>query len=412
MLYVVLFLAGASLSASMLLILYDRRVNLLRKEKRRLERWNERLKSDASSLTQGTNELRTKEGQLSQAITEYEARRVRYDDLFKENDALKQDLFNFSVESKKVERDHAAMIARQDEIDKRATELAERYLSENVSWVAAKLNPSNFATCKKRLLKVVQRCRDIGFGIPELEEVELVQELRKNFEEAVRAEFHRQEQSRIKAQIREEEKLAREIERQIQDAQREEAAIQAALERAIKDTKDEHSAEVERLKAKLKEAQEKGERAKSRAQMTKSGHVYVISNIGSFGTDVYKIGMTRRLEPMDRVRELSAASVPFPFDVHMMISCNDAPSLENALHRELHKKRLNRTNPRKEFFRIDFEGIKKIVEAHHGEKVDYVADPAALQYRESLEMTEEDQEFVEETVRSVMDEGDGFIDDE
>ena len=79
--------------------------------------------------------------------------------------------------------------------------------------------------------------------------------------------------------------------------------------------------------------------------------MYVLSNIGSFGEGVYKIGMTRRLEPQDRVRELGDASVPFPFDVHMMISCDDAPSLENALHRESHKQRVNKVNFRKEFFR-------------------------------------------------------------
>ena len=98
-------------------------------------------------------------------------------------------------------------------------------------------------------------------------------------------------------QVREEEKLAREIDKQIKDAEREKAAIQAALEKALKETQDEHSAEVELLKARLKEAEEKAQRAISQAQLTKSGHVYVLSNIGSFGDGVFKIGMTRSLEP-------------------------------------------------------------------------------------------------------------------
>jgi hypothetical protein len=151
---------------------------------------------------------------------------------------------------------------------------------------------------------------------------------------------------------------------------------------------------VELLKAKLADAEERAQRAISQAQLTKAGHVYVISNIGSFGEDVFKIGMTRRLEPQDRIRELGDASVPFPFDVHMMISADDAPSLENALHRELHKLRLNKINPRKEFFKIDIESIRRIVEAHRGE-VQYVADAEALEYRQSLEMTDEDQDFIE-----------------
>ena len=145
--------------------------------------------------------------------------------------------------------------------------------------------------------------------------------------------------------------------------------------------------------------------------MTRSGHVYVLSNIGSFGEGVLKVGMTRRLEPMDRVKELGDASVPFPFDVHMMISCDDAPTLENALHRELHKQRVNKVNFRKEFFHTDIESVRKMVEANHG-KVDYVADAEALQYREGADMTDEDYEFVEQTVESLMDEEDGFLADE
>ena len=80
-----------------------------------------------------------------------------------------------------------------------------------------------------------------------------------------------------------------------------------------------------------KEAQEKKERALSMAQQTKRGHVYVISNIGSFGENVYKIGMTRRLEPTDRVKELGDASVPFQFDIHAMIYSDEAPTLENEV---------------------------------------------------------------------------------
>src|SRR4029078_6604091 len=115
----------------------------------------------------------------------------------------------------------------------------------------------------------------------------------------------------------------------------------------------------------------------------------------SFGDGVYKIGMTRRLEPLDRVRELGDASVPFPFDVHMMISCQNAPTLENALHKALSKQQVNKTNPRKEFFRSDIETIVKLVKEHHGE-VEYTADAEALQYRQSLSMSDDDAEFVEQ----------------
>src|SRR6185503_7667311 len=114
-----------------------------------------------------------------------------------------------------------------------------------------------------------------------------------------------------------------------------------------------------------------------------------ISNIGSFGEGIYKIGMTRRLEPKERIWELCSASVPFPFDIHMMISCTDAPSLENALHRAFFKQRINKANPRKEFFRVGLQEIHKIVTENHGE-VEYVADAEALEYRQSISMSEED----------------------
>ena len=230
------------------------------------------------------------------------------------------------------------------------------------------------------MLKVVEECRSIGFNVPEEQEESLTQDLKTLYEKILREDFQRQEQARIRVQIREDERLAREIDKKIQEAEREQSAIAAALEKALEKTKDEHSAEVELLRARLKEAEENAQRAKSQAQMTRAGHVYVISNIGSFGEGMLKVGMTRRLEPMDRVKELGDASVPFPFDVHMMISSDDAPTLENTLHRELHKKRVNKVNFRKEFFHADIDLIRDIVEKHHG-KVDYVADPEALQFR-------------------------------
>ena len=120
-------------------------------------------------------------------------------------------------------------------------------------------------------------------------------------------------------------------------------------------------ARIEELQARLAEAQTAKERALSMAQQTRIGHVYIISNIGSFGDGVFKIGMTRRVEPMDRVRELGDASVPFPFDVHAMIFTKDAPALERALHGELDRYRLNRPNWRKEFFRVPFPVVKETV---------------------------------------------------
>lgn len=411
MAYFVVFMAGAAASASVLLIGYFGYVSLLRAEQRRVRNWDVRLKAESADLGQRTRTLVEKQSQFNEVIAAFDARKIKYDDLVRENGGLKQDCFNLSVQLKKMERDHAALAQRQKEIDGKTNGLAERYMKESVSWIGDKLNSNNFSSCKQRLVKVIGACRSIGFDVPEAREQELVQNLQNDFEQAVRDEFARQEQARIKAQIREEEKLAREIDKQIKDAEREKTAIQAALEKALKETRDEHSAEVELLRTRLKEAEEKAQRAISQAQLTKAGHVYVLSNIGSFGEGVFKIGMTRRLEPQDRVRELGDASVPFPFDVHMMVSCDDAPALENALHRELHKQRVNKVNFRKEFFRVDFGAIRNIVKSQHGE-VEFHAEPEALQYRESMSMPDEDYDFIEHAVASVVGDADVSLGDE
>lgn len=211
------------------------------------------------------------------------------------------------------------------------------------------------------------------------------------------AQDERDAQNELKRQMKEERQRAEELERQQQEAEEKEQELEMrrkAVEDALLVADEEHRLELEETRRKLEQEIEdvhkQYERAKSMAQMTKQGHVYVISNVGSFGENVYKIGMTRRLEPLERVSELSGASVPFEFDVHAMISCDDAPALEATLHRKLNNDRMNKVNLRKEFFKTDLEKIFQCVEEHHG-KVEYVANPAALQYYRSLEINEEMQ---------------------
>ncbi|QLK60078.1 GIY-YIG nuclease family protein [Enterobacteriaceae bacterium Kacie_13] len=209
-----------------------------------------------------------------------------------------------------------------------------------------------------------------------------------------KAQEEKEYQAELKRQMREEKQRQDELDRQQQEAEEEEQRLaeqQRVLEEALLAAEGTYKEELERqrleLEQKIQDVHQQYERAKSMAQLTKQGHVYVISNIGSFGEDVFKIGMTRRLEPMERVKELSGAAVPFDFDVHAMISCDDAPALEKTLHDHLERYRINRINLRKEFFRVDLSKIINEVERHHG-RVDYIADPAALQYLQSLEYAE------------------------
>ena len=116
----------------------------------------------------------------------------------------------------------------------------------------------------------------------------------------------------------------------------------------------------------------------------RAGYVYVISNIGAFGENVYKIGMTRRLDPQDRIDELGSASVPFNFDVHAMIFSNDAPKLEAALHNAFADRKLNFVNQRREFFRVSLDEIKKVVRENYDKSVEFTELAPAEQYRESL----------------------------
>jgi len=192
-----------------------------------------------------------------------------------------------------------------------------------------------------------------------LQELMLVYE----WEEAKQKE--KEEQARIREQMREEEKSAREAEKAQQQAEKEEAKYQELLQKAEQEVqlasdkdKAKLNSKIEELQQRIAEIEEK-KRAISQAMLTKTGYVYIISNIGSFGENVYKIGMTRRLEPLDRVKELGDASVPFPFDVHAMIRTSDAPTLENALHKHFDVRRLNLENQRKEFFHVSIDEIRQ-----------------------------------------------------
>lgn len=203
-----------------------------------------------------------------------------------------------------------------------------------------------------------------------------------------------EEQRRIREQMREEEKARREYERAQKEAQKEEAMLrkamekaQAALEKATAEQRANYESQLADLQQKLTEAEEKNQRALSMAQQTRHGHVYVISNIGSFGENVYKVGMTRRLEPMDRVKELGDASVPFPFDVHAIIESDDAPALETELHRQLALAQVNKVNPRKEFFRVSISDIKDIVESR-GLSTVWTMTAEAAEYKETLAIEE------------------------
>ncbi len=202
--------------------------------------------------------------------------------------------------------------------------------------------------------------------------------------------LEREEQRVIREAMREEERARREYEKAQKEAAKEESMLQKAMETARKqlaganeEQRQQYEQQLADLELKLHEAEEKNQRALSMAQQTRQGHVYVISNIGSFGENIFKIGMTRRLEPMDRVKELGDASVPFGFDVHAMIHSDNAPQLEKALHERFNGERVNRINLRKEFFNVSIIDIRHIIQSMDID-VHWTMRAEALEYRESL----------------------------
>lgn len=202
------------------------------------------------------------------------------------------------------------------------------------------------------------------------------------------------EQRRIKAEMREEERVQRELKKAQQLAEKEQKSILKAVKEA--EAKLSESAKEERmilqtkldeLMNKLSEAESKNQRALSMAQQTKQGHIYVISNIGSFGENVFKVGMTRRLEPLDRIKELSDASVPFNFDIHAIVFSEEAPRLERYLHAKLNDKRVNKVNIRKEFFSTTLGEVRAEVETL-GLECHWTMKAEALEHRESIQLLE------------------------
>jgi hypothetical protein len=193
----------------------------------------------------------------------------------------------------------------------------------------------------------------------------------------------------IKRLQREEQKLLKDAE----NASKEQSKFQKLLDKAKKQAEkaageklEALQSEITQLENSLAETKDKSERALSMAQKTRAGHIYVISNRGSFGEDVIKIGMTRRLDPIDRIKELGDASVPFTFDLHALIYTEDAPSLEAELHDIFDQYRVNLVNNRKEFFKVSLDKVQAEIQKLDV-VVDFIFDAEAREYKESLAKT-------------------------
>jgi len=262
---------------------------------------------------------------------------------------------------------------------------------------ATKAKSENFGILSKKLQDVYDLLNKLGVDseLWHINDVYLEAKLRElRLLCAIQAlkDQYKAEQKEINERLREDAKAQREIEAQMEESTRAEIKVASAIaetkrqmEQAQETQKASYELKLIALEQQLKEAQEKRQRAMSLAQQTKTGKVYVISNIGAFGENIYKIGMTRRLVAEERIDELGDASVPFPFDVHAIIESTDAPKLENALHRRLNAFQVNKVNTRKEFFRVSLEEIKVAVNEESA-TAHWTIIPPAIEYRETLKM--------------------------
>ena len=220
-----------------------------------------------------------------------------------------------------------------------------------------------------------------------------IAELQLALEYRIKKQQEKEEQKEIRARLREEAKLQKEIEEARKKIAKEQSHYQNALAAVSEQLNRADGADKEALLLKKQEIEHQlAEIDRSikdidyREANAKAGYVYIISNVGSFGENVYKIGMTRRLEPMDRIDELGDASVPFNFDVHALIFSDNAPALEAALHRAFENRKVNMVNPRREFFNVTLEEIEKVVKQNYDKTVDFIRFAPAEQYRESLKI--------------------------
>lgn len=254
--------------------------------------------------------------------------------------------------------------------------------------------------------KKIERSRDAISKLGEIMSIRItsdyyqlkLEELYLAFEYQEKKQEEKEEQKEARARLREEQKLAREIEEERKKLEKEQKHYQNALKQlkmqiaeAPKEEQAALAAKKEELENQLKKIDKEFKDVDYREANQKAGYVYVISNIGAFGENVYKIGMTRRLVPEDRVDELGDASVPFDFDIHAMIFSKDAPKLEAALHNAFADRKLNFVNQRREFFRVSLDEIKKVVWENFDRSVEFKDIAPAEQYRQSLKMREQQE---------------------
>ncbi len=322
-------------------------------------------------------------------------------------DEYKQELDSIREEQKNMIKNQTAAVCNTAWKVQGSEIAGKKMIAENIKQILrnfniecdlciSKVKFSNYDNSKERIL----RAFELQNKLNETNDIHIaddyyrlkIKELNLAFEYQKKKQEEKEELRRKREELREAEKVAREIEEKRKELEKEQEHYQNYLKKINEQIEVEQSEERKKYLLEKKEELNNNvndvhlalEDLDYREANHRAGYVYIISNIGAFGENIYKIGMTRRLEPEDRIAELSGASVPFKFDIHAMIFSDDAPKLEAALHNHFAKRKVNLVNGRKEFFNVTLEEIKQVVRENHDKSVDFVNIADAEQYRESL----------------------------
>lgn len=329
---------------------------------------------------------------------------------FESSEKYKQAIDNLRVVQKEMIKNKSAVIYSNNWTVDGSKAKGRKMTNDNIKQIImafniecdnliAKVKYNNIQSIQKRIEKTFERLNKLN----ESNQVRLtskyleckLSELKLAHEYQVKKQEEKEEQKRIREELREEAKLKKELEEAKKNTLKDITHFENALSKLNEQLKSNNLSdeEIKNLQLKKEELEKNIDNLNLslkdidyRQENQRAGYVYIISNIGAFGKDVYKIGMTRRLEPMDRIDELGDASVPFNFDVHAMIFADDAPKLENALHKAFENKKLNMVNQRREFFNVTLEEIEKVVKENFDKTVEFKKEPEAEQFRQSLKI--------------------------
>lgn len=283
-----------------------------------------------------------------------------------------------AAQGKKMVKDMQKLLLRA--FNSECDELVDRVKYNNYDASVKRINASADAISKLGAM--------MGIAISNTYRQLKLAELTLAFEYAQKKQEEKEAEKELRARMREEARLEKEIEEARKKLEKEQSHYQNALSKILKqlegapDSQELLDKKIE-LESKLADTDRAIKDVDYREANKKAGYVYVISNIGAFGENVYKIGMTRRLDPQERVDELGDASVPFNFDVHAMIFTDDAPKLENALHKAFENKKVNMVNQRREFFNVTLDEIKQVITKNYDKTVEFFDYPEAEQFRVS-----------------------------